>query len=86
MRFITVSELKNDASSIVHRVEDGDPVVVMRHGKPRAAVIALKEEDMDQLLFETSPTVRRALRESLRDIRAGRTVTLRDYLRGKRSV
>lgn len=85
MRFVTISELKNEASAIVHQVEEGDPVVVVRHGKPRAAVIPLKPEEIDQLLFESSPTVRRVLREALSDLRAGRSVTLREYLRGRRS-
>lgn len=86
MRFITITELKNEASAIVHHVEEGDPVIVLRHGRPRAAVVPLKSsEDIDQLLFETSPTVHRILKESLKDLRAGRTVTLRQYLRGKRS-
>lgn len=86
MRFVTVSELKNEASSIVHRVENGDPVVVVRHGKPRAAVIPLKEDELDQLLFESSPEVHRVLREAFADLKAGRTVTLREYLRGRRSA
>ncbi len=85
MRFITISELKNEASSVVHRVEEGDPVVVMRHGKPRAAMIPLREKELDQLLFESSPTVQRVLREALRDLKARRTVSLREYLRGRRS-
>lgn len=85
MRFVTVSELKNEASSIVHQAEEGHPVVVMRHGKPRAAVVSLGPEEMDQFLFESSPTVHRILREALSDFKARRSVTLRDYLRGRRS-
>lgn len=86
MRFVTVSELKNGTSSVIHRVEKGDPVVVVRHGKPRAAVIPLKAEDLDQLLFESSPAVHQALREALADLKVGRAVTLREYLRGRRST
>ena len=86
MRFVTISELKNGTSSIVHRVEEGEPVVVMRHGKPRAAVIPLKSDELDQLLFESSPIVRKALQEALSDLKAGRTLSLREYLRGKRST
>jgi prevent-host-death family protein len=86
MRFVTISELKNETSSIVHRVEEGDSVVVVRHGKPRAAVIPIKEEELDQLLFESSPAVHQALREALSDLKAGRSVTLREYLRGRRSA
>ena len=85
MKFVSVSELKNETSSIVRQVRGGRSVVVVRHGKPCAAVIRISEEQMDQLLFEESPLVRQAVQEALEDRRCKRYVTLRDYLRGKRS-
>lgn len=85
MRFISVSELKNDTSSIVRHVRGGRSVVVMRHGKPCAAVIRISEEEIDQLLFEESPLVKQAVHEALDDLRHKRYVTLKDYVRGKRS-
>ena len=69
MEFVSVSELKNATSSIVRRVSEGRSVVVMKHGKPCAAVIRLSEEDLDQLLFEESPLVKQALHEALEDLK-----------------
>jgi len=86
MEFISVSELKNATSSIVRRVRGGRSVVVMKHGKPCAAVIRISEEDLDQLLFEDSPLVKQAVQEALGDLKRKRYVTLKDYLRGKRSA
>ena len=85
MEFVSVSELKNATSSIVRRVSGGRSVVVMRHGKPCAAVIRLSERDLDQLLFEESPLVKRAVHEALEDLKRRRYVTLNDYVRGKRT-
>lgn len=85
MKFVSVSELKNGTSSIVRQVNAGRPVVVMKHGKPCAAVIRVSEEDIDQLLFEESPLVKQAVQEALGDLKRQRYVTLKDYLRGKRS-
>lgn len=85
MKFVSISELKNDTSDVVRRVERGGPVVIMRHGKPCAAVIRISAEELDQLLFEESPLVRAALAEALEDLRRHRSVTLTEYLRGKRS-
>ena len=85
MKFVSVSELKNGTSSIVRQVRAGGSVVVMRHGKPCAAVIRISEEDVDQLLFEESPLVKRAVQEALEDVKRRRYVTLKDYLRGKRT-
>lgn len=85
MKFVSVSELKNGTSAIVRQVSAGRSVVVMRHGKPCAAVIRISEDDLDQLLFEESPLVKQAVQEALDDLRRRRYVTLKDYLRGKRS-
>ncbi len=85
MRFVSVSELKNGTSAVLRRVRAGQSVVVMKHGDPCAAIIRISEEDLDQLLFEDSPLVKHALREALEDLKRKRYVTLKDYLRGKRS-
>jgi prevent-host-death family protein len=86
MKFVSVSELKNDTSAIVRRVSGGQPVVVMRHGKPCAAVIRISEDTLDQLLFEGSPIVKQAVQEALDDLKHGRSTTVTEYLRGKRST
>ena len=85
MKFISVSELKNETSAVIRRASAGQPVVVVRHGKPCAAVVHVSEETLDQLLFEDSPLVKQAVLEALDDRRYKRSVTLKDYLRGKRS-
>ena len=85
MKFVSVTELKNDTSQVVRQAEQGHPVVIVRHGKPCVAVIRLAEDTIDQLLFEDSPLVKRAVKEALEDVRRKRFVTLKSYLRGKRS-
>jgi prevent-host-death family protein len=85
MKFVSISELKNETSDVVHQVERGGSIIVVRHGKPCAAVIRITGDDLDQLLFEDSAIVKRAVAEGLDDLRHKRYVTLKDYLRGKRS-
>ena len=85
MKFVSVSELKNETSAVVRQASGGRPVVVVKHGKPCAAVIRISEDDLDQLLFEESPLVKHAVQEALDDVRHKRSVTLKEYLRGKRS-
>ena len=85
MKFVSVSELKQTASAVMREVARGASVVGVRHGKPCAAVIRLSSDDLDQLLFEDSPLVKQALDEALDDLRHKRSVTLKEYLRGKRS-
>ena len=85
MKFVSVSELKNETSAIIRQAERGRSVVVVRHGKPCAAVIRLSADTLDQLLFEDSPLVKQAVEEALDDLRHKRSVTLKDYVAGKRS-
>ena len=86
MKFVSISELKNETSEIIRHAERGRSVVVVRHGKPCAAVIRLSADEIDQLLFEESPLVKRAVEEALNDLRRKRYVTLTEYRRGKRSA
>ena len=86
MKFVSVSELKNATSAIVRRVSGGRPVVVVKHGKPCAAMVRVSAENLDQLLFEESTVVKQALQEALEDVTHQRYVTLTGYLRGKRSA
>jgi len=86
MKFVSISELKQDTSGVVREVKRRGPVVVVRHGKPCAAVIRISPDDLDQLLFEDSALVKQAVEEALDDMRHKRYVTLKDYLRGKRSA
>lgn len=85
MKFVSLSTLKNQTSAVVRDVSAGKSVVVMKHGKPCAAVIRISEEDLDQLLFEDSPIVKEAVREALDDLKHRRYVTLKDYQAGRRS-
>ncbi|MDP3722856.1 MAG: type II toxin-antitoxin system Phd/YefM family antitoxin [Candidatus Omnitrophota bacterium] len=85
MKFVSISELKQDTSGVVREVKRNGPVVVVRHGKPCAAVIRISPDELDQLLFEDSALVKQAVEEALDDMRHKRHVTLKDYLRGKRS-
>ena len=85
MKFVSVSELKNETSAIIRQVSGGRSVVVVKHGKPCAVVIRISEEELDQLLFEESPLVKHAAQEALDDLRRKRYVSLKDYLRGRRS-
>jgi len=85
MKFVSISELKHDTAGVIRQVERSGSAVVVRHGKPCAAVIRLSAEELDQLLFEESPLVKRAVEEALDDLKHKRYVTLKDYQRGKRS-
>ena len=79
MKFMNTVELKNHLNAVLSDVHRGEMVVVTLHGKPAATIIPTTAEDLDQVLFERSAVVRKAVREGLRDLKAGRYVTLKEY-------
>ena len=79
MRFVNTVELKNHLNAVLSDVCHGETVVVTLRGKPAATLLPTTADDLDQILFERSATVRRAVQAGLRDLKAGRFTTLNAY-------
>lgn len=79
MRFVNTVELKNHLNAVLSDVCHGELVIVTLRGKPAATLFPTTENDLDQVLFERSAVVRKAVRAGLRDLNAGRFTTLNDY-------
>lgn len=61
---VSVTDAKSQLTELVRRVEEGDEVILTRHGKPAVRLVAIKPE-LDR-------AGRRALLESIRASVAGR--------------
>lgn len=79
MRFVNTVELKNHLNAVLSDVCHGETIVVTLRGKPAATLLPTTEDDLDQVLFERSAMVRKAVKAGLQDLRAGRFVTLNEY-------
>ena len=86
MKFTNVRELKAKTSSVLRRVEKGDTVLVTTHGRPTAMLVPVSEDDIEDAMLAYSPALRKKIEEGLRDIRAGRTMSLADYARRRRKL
>ena len=80
MKFATVRELKAQTSAMLRRVKKGTPVLVTSHGRPTALLVPVNEEDFEDVLLAYHPALRKKIEAGLRDIRAGRTIALADYI------
>jgi prevent-host-death family protein len=77
-----ISDLKARASEIVTQAADtGRPVVLTRHGRGVAVVLAVDDYERLQLAAETGALVT-ALREAELDVAEGRTLT-QEQMRSK---
>ena len=79
MKFTNVRELKAKTSEILRTVERGNTVLVTTHGRPTAMLVPVTEDDIEDVLLAYSPTLRKKIEAGLKDIRAGRTMSLSDY-------
>ena len=86
MKFTNVRELKAKTSAVLRRVEKGDTVLVTTHGRPTAMLVPVSEDDIEDAMLAYSPALRKKIEEGLRDIRAGRTMSLADYARRRRKL
>jgi prevent-host-death family protein len=80
MKFTNVRELKAKTSAVLRTVEKGNTVLITTHGRPTAMLVPVSEDDIEDALLAYSPTLRKKIEEGLKDIQAGRTMSLADYM------
>ena len=80
MRVANTVELKNKTNKILKEVMKGSPVIITHRGKPAASLIPLTEEDLEDFVLENSPKIKKMIAEAEKDIRAGKVISLGDYL------
>ena len=79
MKFTNVRGLKSKTSEMLRTVEQGNTILVTTHGRPTAMLVPVTEDDIEDALLAYSPKLRKKIQEGLKDIRAGRTMSLSDY-------
>jgi prevent-host-death family protein len=77
-------ELKNRTNRLLRQVMQGDPVIITYRGKPAAALTPLSEDDLEDFVLEHSPRIRRLIARAEADRKAGRVVSLDEYLTNTR--
>ncbi len=88
MKFTNVRELKAKTSEMLRTVERGNTVLVTNHGRPTAMLVPVTEDDIEDAMLAYSPQLRKKIEAGLKDIRAGRTMPLAEYMnrRAKRKA
>jgi prevent-host-death family protein len=80
VKFTNVRELKAKTSAVLRTVEKGDTVLITTHGRPTAMLVPISEDDIEDAMLAYSPTLRKKIEDGLKDVRAGRTMSLADYV------
>jgi len=74
MKFAAIRDLQIKASNVVKKAQY-EPVVITVHGKPKAVLTQISEDELEDFLFENSPRLRKRIEEGLKDIKAGRIIS-----------
>lgn len=80
MRVANTVELKNKTNELLREVVKGKPVIITYRGKPAASLTRLTEDDLEDFIIENSPAIRKKIAKAEADIKAGRVISLDDYL------
>ncbi len=80
MRVANTVELKNKTNELLREVMKGNPLIITYRGKPAASILPLSEDDLEDFIIENSPTIRRKILKAEEDLKAGRVISLEEYL------
>jgi prevent-host-death family protein len=79
MKIAPVADVKARLSAYLKETEKG-PVVITRHGKPVAVLLAVQDEDeLERLLLASSAQLREVLEVGRQQIRAGEGIGHEDF-------
>lgn len=81
MRNVALSEAKDNLSKFVAAAARGEEIVITRHGKPAAKLVAASEEPKQQRRARAALDNLARLREEMR--REGRTATIEEMIAWK---
>ncbi|MBI4597838.1 MAG: type II toxin-antitoxin system Phd/YefM family antitoxin [Candidatus Omnitrophica bacterium] len=61
MEFLTIQDLKLNTAKVVNRLTKRGWVIILNHGKPKAALMPLTEADIEDMILK-SPSFLKSLR------------------------
>lgn len=80
MAVVNIRQLSRNTSRVVGDVaRTRKPALIMRSGKPVAALLAVDGTDWEDWILANAPEFIANLRQADEDIRLGRTITMDDY-------
>lgn len=86
MAMVNVRELSRNTSKVVGAVaRTKRPTLIVRGGKPIAALYAVEAEDWEDWVLANAPEFIAGMRAADEDMRHGRTITLDEYFAARKS-
>ena len=80
MPVVGIRELSRDVSGLVERVENGELVLIRKHGRFVAAMVRIDPDGLEDFLLGHAPEFIEDMRQAEEDIAAGRTRPLDEVM------
>jgi prevent-host-death family protein len=85
MKIAALADVKARLSAFLQEAETTGPIVITRHGKAVAVLVApLDDDDLERLLLSRSPRFQALLNKSRADLQAGKGVPHRAFWKAVR--
>jgi len=78
MKVENTVELKNKTNQLLRMVMKGKAVIITHRGKPAASLTALTENDLDDVVLEHSPRIKKMVADAEAARLKGEVVSLED--------
>ena len=77
-RYLTASEARQKFLTLVEEVEEGDQIVITKRGVPKATIVNFEQLETLKALARLwqDPEALRAMQESFRDLKKGKSIKL----------
>lgn len=78
--FVDTGKLEKDTSKILKQITK-EPVIITRNGNPCAALISVTEQELDDFFWEVSPQVQRKIRQGFKEMKNGKGINLKKFVK-----
>ncbi len=78
--FVDSDKLKKDTSKILKHVAK-EPAIITRNGSPCAALVSIKEQELDDFLWEVSPRVQQKIRQGFKEMKNVKGINLKKFVK-----
>lgn len=78
--YVDSATLKKDTTKVLKQITK-EPAIITRNGSPCAALISIKKQELDDFLWEVSPRVQQKLRQGFKEMRNGKGLSLKKFVK-----
>ncbi len=81
MELANTRTAKAKLSEYLNSIETRGPIIITSHSKPKAILVPFSEDDLANLVIQSSQEIHDAVMEGLLDLKKGKTLSIKEARR-----